>query len=47
MVTWVFFRERVEDEEITLLEFFGSEYADYQKRVVTGLPFIRGFKADL
>ncbi|OQR66843.1 protein-S-isoprenylcysteine O-methyltransferase-like [Tropilaelaps mercedesae] len=47
MVTWMFFRERVEEEEITLLEFFGEEYAAYQKRVATGLPFIKGFKMEL
>ncbi|XP_022668755.1 protein-S-isoprenylcysteine O-methyltransferase-like isoform X5 [Varroa destructor] len=47
MFTWMFFRERVEEEEITLLEFFGEEYAAYQKRVATGLPFIKGFKMEL
>jgi protein-S-isoprenylcysteine O-methyltransferase len=31
-------------EEYTLLSFFGSEYASYQERVPTGLPFIAGYR---
>ncbi|XP_035698031.1 protein-S-isoprenylcysteine O-methyltransferase-like isoform X1 [Branchiostoma floridae] len=44
--SWHFFRERVEDEEVTLLNFFGEQYLDYMQRVGTGLPFIQGFKAN-
>uniref|UniRef100_A0A182T5X7 Uncharacterized protein n=1 Tax=Anopheles maculatus TaxID=74869 RepID=A0A182T5X7_9DIPT len=33
-------------EEITLLNFFGEEYIQYQERVPSGLPFIRGFRHD-
>lgn len=42
-VSWKFFKHRIDDEEITLLNFFGEHYADYQKSVGTGLPFIKGF----
>ncbi|XP_060803421.1 protein-S-isoprenylcysteine O-methyltransferase [Amyelois transitella] len=42
LVSWVFFRERVFAEELTLLTFFGNQYREYQKKVPTGLPFIKG-----
>lgn len=41
--SWMFFSERIEDEEEALLRFFGKKYEEYQKTVGTGLPFIRGF----
>uniref|UniRef100_A0A915K185 Protein-S-isoprenylcysteine O-methyltransferase n=1 Tax=Romanomermis culicivorax TaxID=13658 RepID=A0A915K185_ROMCU len=41
-VSWSFFNERIYYEEETLLQFFGQQYSDYQRRVGTGLPFIRG-----
>ncbi|XP_031574460.1 protein-S-isoprenylcysteine O-methyltransferase-like [Actinia tenebrosa] len=41
--SWNFFKERIEVEEVTLLNFFQQEYVDYQKRVGTGLPFIKGY----
>ena len=44
LVSWKFFSERVEVEEYYLLEFFGPDYAKYQREVPTGLPFIEGFK---
>ncbi|XP_077997986.1 protein-S-isoprenylcysteine O-methyltransferase-like [Glandiceps talaboti] len=44
VASWRFFSERIEDEEILLLNFFGEEYIDYQKRVGTGLPLIRGYR---
>ncbi|XP_071481180.1 protein-S-isoprenylcysteine O-methyltransferase-like [Diadema antillarum] len=44
VTSWRFFNERVEDEEITLVAFFGQRYVEYQQRVGTGLPFIKGYK---
>ncbi|XP_026285575.1 protein-S-isoprenylcysteine O-methyltransferase isoform X1 [Frankliniella occidentalis] len=46
IVSWSFFRERIFYEEITLLNFFGAEYHDYQQKTGTGLPFIRGYILD-
>lgn len=43
-VSWRFFKNRICEEEITLLHFFGEEYATYQENVPTGLPFISGYK---
>ena len=42
-VSWKFFSERVVNEEYMLISFFGRDYVEYQKRVPTGLPFIRGY----
>ncbi|KAH9376605.1 hypothetical protein HPB48_005816 [Haemaphysalis longicornis] len=47
VASWKFFRTRVEEEEITLLAFFGEDYVQYQKRTRTGLPFIHGFRAEV
>jgi len=44
LVSWKFFADRIEAEEYYLLNFFGNQYLDYQKRVPTGLPFIKGFR---
>ncbi|XP_032663601.1 protein-S-isoprenylcysteine O-methyltransferase [Odontomachus brunneus] len=46
-MSWNFFHDRVVMEEITLFHFFGEDYAEYQKKVGTGLPFISGYKVDL
>ncbi|KAA0202804.1 hypothetical protein HAZT_HAZT010110 [Hyalella azteca] len=43
VTSWLFFKERITFEEMTLISFFGQEYIDYQKRVGTGLPFIKGY----
>lgn len=43
LASWKFFNDRVTIEEVTLLNFFGYDYMDYQKRVPTGLPFIKGY----
>ncbi|XP_026753435.2 protein-S-isoprenylcysteine O-methyltransferase [Galleria mellonella] len=43
LASWTFFRERVYAEELTLLAFFGPQYAEYQKKVGTGLPLIPGY----
>ncbi|XP_044750720.1 protein-S-isoprenylcysteine O-methyltransferase [Coccinella septempunctata] len=42
IASWMFFKQRIFIEEITLLNFFGQQYCDYQNKVGTGLPFIRG-----
>jgi protein-S-isoprenylcysteine O-methyltransferase len=44
IVSWKFFNERIYEEEIALLNFFGEDYLDYQRRVPTGLPFIYGYR---
>ncbi|KAJ8731088.1 hypothetical protein PYW07_004252 [Mythimna separata] len=46
VASWFFFRERVYAEELTLITFFGPQYVDYQKRVGTGLPCIKGYTPD-
>lgn len=43
LASWMFFRERVYAEELTLLTFFGPQYVEYQKKVGTGLPYILGY----
>ncbi|XP_045163951.2 protein-S-isoprenylcysteine O-methyltransferase-like [Mercenaria mercenaria] len=47
IVSWRFFRERIFEEEIYLLNFFGEDYVEYQKRVGTGLPFIQGYRVKM
>ena len=42
--TWVFFQDRILDEEMLLLQFFGLEYENYRKKVGIGIPFIKGFE---
>lgn len=44
VVSWMFFKSRIFIEEITLLNFFGQDYINYQKKVGTGLPFIQGYE---
>ena len=42
--SWKFFEDRIHDEEITLIQFFGDEYIEYQKNVpASGVPFVKGF----
>ncbi|XP_053202999.1 protein-S-isoprenylcysteine O-methyltransferase-like [Panonychus citri] len=43
VVTWKFFYERIRDEEMLLVDFFGLEYIEYQRKVPTRLPFISGY----
>lgn len=43
VVTFAFFKERIYVEEYTLIAFFGDQYREYQKRVSSGLPGIRGY----
>ncbi|XP_032517677.2 protein-S-isoprenylcysteine O-methyltransferase isoform X1 [Danaus plexippus] len=46
LVSWMFFNERIFAEEMFLISFFGKQYLEYQKRVSTGLPFIKGVVMD-
>lgn len=46
LASWMFFRERVYAEELTLLTFFGPQYEEYQRKVGTGLPFIYGYSLE-
>ena len=43
VASWRFFQERIYNEEITLVSFFGEDYLAYQKKVSTGIPFLRGY----
>ncbi len=47
LASWQFFKDRIWDEELSLVQFFGQDYIDYQNKVRTGLPFIDGFKCDM
>uniref|UniRef100_A0A8C5WHA2 Protein-S-isoprenylcysteine O-methyltransferase n=1 Tax=Leptobrachium leishanense TaxID=445787 RepID=A0A8C5WHA2_9ANUR len=46
LASWRFFRERVEEEEYSLIHFFGEQYLEYKHNVPTGLPFIKGVKLE-
>lgn len=47
LAAWKFFSDRIKEEEITLINFFGEQYVSYQKEVGTGIPFISGFRVYL
>lgn len=44
LASWRFFRERIEEEEISLIHFFGEDYIEYKRKVPSGLPFITGIR---
>lgn len=44
LASWRFFRERIEEEEISLIHFFGEDYIQYKRKVASGLPFIGGIR---
>ena len=46
IASWKFFEDRINDEEESLITFFGEQYVDYKKKVGTGIPFITGFPLD-
>ncbi|QID83729.1 farnesyl cysteine-carboxyl methyltransferase [Saccharomyces pastorianus] len=39
-VLWKFFKDRICLEERYLIEFFGTDYADYKTEVSVGIPFV-------
>ena len=42
--SFAFFRERIQVEEYTLITFFGEQYRQYQRRVWSGVPGVRGYE---
>lgn len=40
LASWAFFKDRIPDEEQTLIEKFGHQYINYRQQVPLGLPFI-------
>jgi len=38
---WRFFNERIQDEEATLIKFFGNDYIQYRARTPVGIPLIK------
>ncbi|RWS24039.1 protein-S-isoprenylcysteine O-methyltransferase-like protein [Leptotrombidium deliense] len=47
VASWMFFKNRIKAEEISLLNFFGEDYVLYQKCVKTGIPFVNGYRVEL
>lgn len=41
--SYLFFRGRIQHEERAMIGFWGDEYVQYQKRVGSGVPFVKGF----
>ncbi|KAF7811530.1 protein-S-isoprenylcysteine O-methyltransferase A [Senna tora] len=39
-VVWHFFAKRIPYEEFFLRQFFGSQYVEYSRQVVSGVPFV-------
>lgn len=46
VASWMFFRDRIEDEEESLVLFFGEDYIKFKERVGSGIPFISGYPMD-
>ena len=44
IVSWMFFNERILEEEKLLICFFGEQYMKYKEKVGTGIPFLQGYK---
>jgi protein-S-isoprenylcysteine O-methyltransferase len=42
IATWKFFKSRILYEEFHLIKFFGKEYINYQAKVPSGIPFVKG-----
>jgi protein-S-isoprenylcysteine O-methyltransferase len=43
VAAWKFFQDRIVFEEYYLIRFFGKQYAAYQKKVPSGIPFVKGY----
>lgn len=43
LASWMFFNERIFDEEETLIQFFRDDYVQYKERVGTGILGISGY----
>ena len=41
VVVWHFFAKRIPYEEYHLRQFFGAQYEEYARRVVSGVPFVK------
>lgn len=41
VVVWNFFKDRIEYEESTLIDFFGNKYITYQKTTPSGIPLVK------
>ena len=41
VVVWHFFANRIRFEEFFLRQFFGSQYEDYARRTLSGVPFVK------
>lgn len=46
IASWRFFEDRINDEEVFLISFFGEDYVSYKKKVGSGIPFIEGVSLD-
>ena len=46
IASWTFFKERIEEEEENLVMFFGEDYIEYKKKVISGIPFVYGCPID-
>ena len=46
VASWMFFHDRIYDEEQNLILFFGGDYIEYKRKVRTGLPFNPGYPMD-
>ncbi len=44
--TWMFFNDRILDEEECLIQFFKDDYVQYKKTVGTGIPGVTGYPLD-
>jgi len=40
-VSWKFFKDRIEEEEMTMVKFFGDDYNHYRAKTPVGIPWIR------